>query len=506
MNDDAQALERVLTTLHDGWQAQVGELLSKLESDRGQKRQAGIFIAVSKLIPAMDMDVPVGLNRGAWHDAWHDPGLARRATFLLNERALTHADVTHILTRYIRPIFQHGHANIHAGTGRAQNGTPDAVWHDNAPTWQSGDNVNGHIPLGCENVLAWLITRLGSVDNGRAIWEDVWPQLLPPIMTWFDAPDTQAKLYAVCVTHKLVRHAPLSLLQRTGIDCMLVDALSRTLTFMTDARLGPVILSATIEARLALISRLPMDRQFDAQAKLVSESVLTALSYCAPASASAHALLPADATRMATLSSPRLQQALAYVACIWAQMLVRRIGEASLRFWNAWMEWASAWLDHAFDACHTPFPEKKQVQPLSDVVNAIVEQGEATFSKVALQSEWVDAAIVLLSCVRACTEATYVFVDMATDAQVKDTPLPVRPPGISAWSVQLLIAACKCVIRLSELESNALEHVKPALLALQSSLHALCHAVIRADPSLQASLPKFISLAPTRLDWLTENF
>ena len=49
----------------------------------------------------------------------------------------------YILMQYIRPIF------------RAQN---KAVWEDEAPSWTSTHAVQGHMPLGCHNVLAWPVS------------------------------------------------------------------------------------------------------------------------------------------------------------------------------------------------------------------------------------------------------------------------------------------------------------------------------------------------------------
>ena len=110
-------------------------------------RGADSLISVSKYwcaIDALQLDVSVD----AWRDAWCSAALTKLAAAVLEEAVVSREDAMHILTQYIRPIF------------RSQN---KAVWEDEAPRWTSTHAVQGHMPLGCHNVLAWLMTRLGPV-------------------------------------------------------------------------------------------------------------------------------------------------------------------------------------------------------------------------------------------------------------------------------------------------------------------------------------------------------
>ena len=180
-------------------------------------RGADSLISVSKYwcaIDALQLDVSVD----AWRDAWCSAALTKQAAAVLEEAVVSREDAMYILMQYIRPIF------------RAQN---KAVWEDEAPSWTSTHAVQGHMPLGCHNVLAWLMTRLGPV------WDEAWPLVLPPIMTWLDSSMPQAKIYGACTAYLLVRYAPRTLLSQAGLDRLLGTSLTRMLSFMTDARMGP---------------------------------------------------------------------------------------------------------------------------------------------------------------------------------------------------------------------------------------------------------------------------
>lgn len=430
-------------------------------------RDVDTLISVSKYWCAVDA-LQLVVSVDAWRDPWCSDALTKQAAGLLEEAVVSREDAMYILTQYIRPIF------------RTQN---KAVWDDEAPMWTSTRAVQGHVPLGCHNVLAWLMSRLGPV------WDEAWPLVIPPIMTWLDASMPQAKICGACTAYLLVRYAPRTLLSRAGIDRLLEASLTRMLSFMTDAQDGPMILSAALQARLAIVSRRPVDDQFEGQCTLFSETVLTALSYCAPASSSTYATRPSDPSRTATLSSPRLQQVLACTACTWAVSLFSRMGDPCLRFWNAWMDWTCAWLQNALSISPRP------LRPVTEMVDELVERGHLEHTSPSVPGK--DAMLDLLQSLYACTEATRVLVDLAKDARVDHTPLPRHPPGLSAWSARLLTATCRCIIRLEDLSLDvALSS------SLLTSLRALCDTLLEVEPALGASLR---ALAPTRLGWLTQK-
>ena len=472
-----------------------------------------MVISLAKYVPALNLDIQLdALDTAQWQDPWCRPVLTRRAEDLLEATDVTYDDVTCILTEYIRPIFQQQHRDKHSYGQRAASHLRE--WKDDTdmPAWtRTEPNSHGHIPIGCHNVLAWLISQLNRLTSSSSSslaplpgltsaakeplrtsreWDQVWPLVLPPVITWLDTPNPREKILGACIAQRLIRFAPPALLVRTGIDRLLRESVSRMLSFMTDAHRGPLVLCTAMQGRLALISRLPMDHQFDAQASLFSDAVLTALSSCAPASSSTQALLPVDSTRTATLSSPRLQQALAYTACTCAQSLLCRMGEPSLRFWNAWMDWACAWLEHALGAVHAPFPVPSAhacpARPVSDMVDEIIEHGHLksdSHGPRSAVSDWVDAGRVLLHSLHACVQATQTLVEYATDATVVDTPLPTHAPGLRVWMPRLMAAACKCSIRLQDLDIQEPPVVHTRASTLLASLQTLCYTILRTDDS-----------------------
>ncbi|WFD22008.1 hypothetical protein MEQU1_000670 [Malassezia equina] len=474
-----------------------------LHGDEERGSSVDMAIAAAKFVPAWDVaSVPRPLNGMAPLPTWIDESCARdvwcvaplssRADELLDTLTLTLDDVSYILGTYLRPLFQPS-PRVRAETGRAVppnkvDAAAYPVWDEaGEPAWAStAPSPEGHRPHGCHNVLAWLLSHIRA--RHASAWESLWPQLLPPIITWLDAPAPSAKVRGACVARRLAQCAPPTLLQRTGIGAMLDDTLAQRLPCMTEAVWGPMALASIVHARLALVAAQPHTERYDKLCTLFSQSVLTALSYCAPASASTMALVPQAPTHLTTLSSARLQQQLAGTALTLAPAMLDRLGEAALRFWNAWMDWCVAWVDHAFAACEAPFPTRGAARPLTDLVDESVQRMEATTSdapSAPTAEAWTQAAHVLLHSVRAAVHAMHTLVDLACEATLSLDPLPAAAPGLDAWAVRLVVALSKCALRLEALAIEQPHTLVTLGSQLQKDIRALCARLRSASlPSL----------------------
>lgn len=465
------------------WVDKAVELCEALHNDVTERgAPVDVAVAAAHFVPAYEP----GPRLSAWideahaRDAWCIPPLSSRAETLLDSLMLSLDDITHILTTYVRPLFQPS-TRVHADTGRAARETrTHPVWDDaNDSAWDSAlPDAHGHIPRGCHHVLAWLLSYIHA--HHATAWDALWPQIVPPIMSWLEAPSTRAKVYGTCVARRLAQCAPPPLLQRTGIGSLLEDTMSRTLPAMTDPAWGPMFLAVNVHARLALINTRASAERYDALCTLFSQAILTALSYCAPASASTMALVPAEPERLSTLSSARLQQVLAGTALTLAPAVLDRVGEAALRFWHAWTDWCVAWVDHALAACSAPFPARGATRPLTELVDEAI--GSAAPSPAPPPEVWELAAHVLLQSVQAAVHAMHSFVDLAIAAPPSPAPLPASAPGLDAWAVRVVLALSKCALRL-----EALHIEQPRSLALLSAqvkedIYALCALLRSASP------------------------
>ena len=456
--------------------------------------------------------------------------------------------VERVLLDYIKPLFAKAaqKGRVDTATGRARRGDGDAhpVWaagsedeDDATPAWaksagrHSVDGATTDAALGVWNVLGWCIVRVRTEacqgDDERrclAVWERFWPMLVPAILALLDETQARAKLYGARLAGLLLpngeRGVPPVLLERTGLGTLLDEALTRAMYHMTDARDGAALLHASIEARRVLANAIytrsgsleAQEALFDARCRVFSEGVLGALSYCAPASSSTHALRPSEAAaRMPTLSSARLQQSLAGVAHTAAQPLLADLGGSSVRFWNAVMDWSVGWLSEAFAACYTPFPTRAPPTDLGQLVDEAeraVQDGVPVETPVpAPVDAWEEAARVLLESVRLSAETVRAAADAAAhaeqDTETASAPadgappaIPATLPGAHVWGTRIITAAAQCWLRLVDLgvltpadvgaasASAPPDSVRAHGVQLGAALAAMCHALIRVDKTL----------------------
>lgn len=416
-----------------------------------------------------------------------------------------------ILTDYLRPLFQRGHARVHSETGRAIHartsaGAGAAAWDDTMPAWQSTAlDGHGRLPLGCVYVLGWILTHLQEAP--MSVWDRAWPLVLPPTMVLLDAPSVPTKIQGACVARLVWRCAPSALLHRTGVASLLRETLTSMLSFMSEPTYGPPLFSAVLDAQLASLSSQPSDAQYEQVVGLLSHGVFTALSYCAPASASVHVLAPSAPDHTSTLHHARLQQVLAGTALTWASVLYTRLGEASLRFWHAHMDWAVAWLEHAFQACTPPFPFRGLPRrPVSEMVDDLVEQGTLRERDATPDEAWDDAAAALLASVCACLEATCTLVDIAVHAPASTSspPWPAYAPGLATWGPRLVSASCMCLVRWRDLHVTQ----PPSIVAQGETLCAHLQSLVRTlsaspVPAIAESIQALAKVVPAQVAYLT---
>lgn len=458
--------------------------------------------------------------------------------------------VEHVLLDHIKPLFAKAEQSgrVDPDTGRVRRGDSDAhpVWaagdedeEDATPAWaksavrHSVDGVTTDAALGVWNVLGWCTVRVrteasqnGDERHCLAVWERFWPLLVPAILALLDETQARAKLYGARLACLLLPNegqgVPPVLLERTGLGMLLDEALTRAMYHMTDARDGAALLHASIEARRVLANALytrsesleMQEALFDARCRVFSEGVLGALSYCAPASSSTHALQPREAAaRMPTLSSARLQQRLAGVAHTAAQPLLTDLGGSSVRFWNAVMDWSVGWISQAFSACYTPFPSRAPPTNLGQLVDEAeraVQDGEPVETPApAPVDAWEEAARVLLESVRLAAETVRAAADAAAQAEggteAASAPadgappaIPATLPGAHAWGTRIITAAAQCWLRLVDLgvimpadvgaasAGAPPDSVRAHGVHLGAALAAMCHALIRVDKTLYA--------------------
>ncbi|KAE8219529.1 hypothetical protein CF319_g6793 [Tilletia indica] len=214
----------------------------------------------------------------------------------------------HLLQHYIRPLFSaatttNSHLDPETGRARRQDplltsvpatsGVPEAEsarWkggngpHD--PNFEllgyplefdedGGDGValdvlrRRNTALGCWNVLGWCLCQLGrqspSSSKSTTAWEENWHLVLPPLLTLLEDSDPHFRLLGTRLLLTAVLDpsegtgVPPSLLIRTNVVPLLMDALETSFTFITSGR-GHVLLDAALGSarKLVLLTTAPL--------------------------------------------------------------------------------------------------------------------------------------------------------------------------------------------------------------------------------------------------------
>jgi len=151
-----------------------------------------------------------------------------------------------VLAKHIKPIF---HANPHPmlnrETGRKLPRT--AGGHAAAQDAYEGQVWKEYPGIGY--VLLWCVKRIDTNAYDR-----LWYLVVPPVMTLLDDFEAKFKLLGIHVVDAMLKHAPIPLLNRTGISELILASLNRTLTFLHSPH-TPAILRSAIPAATNLIER-----------------------------------------------------------------------------------------------------------------------------------------------------------------------------------------------------------------------------------------------------------
>jgi len=170
---------------------------------------------------------------------------------------LTSALASHFLKLTIRPLFVKAKPDNVTEQGRKKDKSdlPAKMTSENSDEritkpWKS-DNDKFSLAL-----LKWIVTSLEEKST-----EQVWPLLVPPILTLIDDWETQYKQLGAELLHSLLRATSPTLLSRTGLGSVFEDALMPCLTYLPSLTPEPdsvAILAATYPALFTLIkTRLP---------------------------------------------------------------------------------------------------------------------------------------------------------------------------------------------------------------------------------------------------------
>ncbi|KAL9939911.1 hypothetical protein V8E36_001728 [Tilletia maclaganii] len=203
----------------------------------------------------------------------------------------------HLLQHYIRPLFSHATAtssSLDPDTGRARHANPLLTSlvsshqpGDDASLWKGAatqlddiellgqtltfDVVVGpsrlatrNAALGCWNVFAWCLAKIARTKlaekSSVTAWEQHWALVLPPLLTLLEDADPHFRLIGTRILLTVILNpsgtdqtgVPASLLIRTNVVPLLMNALETSYTFITSGR-GHVLLDAALAAARQLV-------------------------------------------------------------------------------------------------------------------------------------------------------------------------------------------------------------------------------------------------------------
>jgi tRNA nucleotidyltransferase (CCA-adding enzyme) len=170
---------------------------------------------------------------------------------------LTSALASHFLKLTIRPLFVKAKPDNVTEQGRKKEKSA-------LPAKMTSENSDERItkPWKSEKdkfalaLLKWIVNSLEEKST-----EQVWPLLVPPILTLVDDWETQYKQLGAELLHSLLRATSPTLLSRTGLGSVFEDALMPCLTYLPSLTPEPdsvAILAATYPALFTLIkTRFP---------------------------------------------------------------------------------------------------------------------------------------------------------------------------------------------------------------------------------------------------------
>ncbi|WFC98713.1 RING-type E3 ubiquitin transferase [Malassezia yamatoensis] len=403
--------------------------------------------------------------------------------------------ITTILQSYIRDHFAKAAQSTRVNElGRAASEAPVRSWDEDEPIWKRDPSVS--------SVLGWCVHAMAQMAS-PLIWERVWPLVIPPVMMMLEAPGAYPKLLGVCVAcHMLDTTAmspvPVDLLRRTGLTGVLNDALRNAMHHFSDAHYGAMLLSGTLKAKNFLAVQLyprtgASAEAFESHMQLFTKGCLEALAYCAPASVSALAL---RAPPGPALGSARLQQSLAGTSSVWIRILCDQLGPPLLQYWNAYVDWAIAWISEAFSACTSleSAPYRSMTTVVDQITGVDDETHDSNGADTHMSQNWTEAAEALLSCVSLSVRGVDSYINLVKASNTQDTHshhigIPQQFPNLSRWTNKLVCACARCYIHLTEISKNSHPKWQHAITTILQDLSTLCASLQAIDSDLEKDMP-----------------
>ncbi|SPO22940.1 uncharacterized protein UTRI_01618 [Ustilago trichophora] len=324
--------------------------------------------------------------------------------------------------------------------------------------------------LGCVNVLSWCMDNLKLRSEGD--WNDVWPLLVPPLLTLMEHAQPRFRLRGAVLAHRLLLRPSLhqdgddddgpevrrmgtalaKILIRTGIGSLLEQALHVNLTYIHDETYAPSLLSHSIGAlrQLILLTTHPItfrspgqqsfdppsalndtttrpgvtglaldepddcgQRRHEALYRLISESILSTWSY-----------LPLPASRT------RLGRELVNVTCSAYLTLIDDLTPQALgyggiggiaRFLDVSLDWIfRSWLSNV------EFDHTDQISTTILVLNLAQRLLFSDDTKQTMGSKTRFTSLVLASLAKC-------FIS-ALESPLGTSTIPTEPSGQSRWT------------------------------------------------------------------------
>ncbi|KAI6043493.1 hypothetical protein EDC04DRAFT_2890890 [Pisolithus marmoratus] len=162
------------------------------------------------------------------------------AATLLATISPTPALVTYTLSNVVKPLFAATpHPRLHLATARVLARPADTQDTYHYQPWKDHP--------GLEEVLRWCILNTQSPT-----YEQIWPLILPPTMTFLDDYEVPYKVLGIRLISDMLTRVHAELLLRTGVDALLFTSLTNALNHLRDPS-TPELIRAAVPTTLQLI-------------------------------------------------------------------------------------------------------------------------------------------------------------------------------------------------------------------------------------------------------------
>ncbi|KAF7301516.1 hypothetical protein MIND_00717000 [Mycena indigotica] len=232
--EDPDIIERL-----EKWKNNSIETLQRLQT---RVQQAQTSLSIKETADIVAAVTPLS-GAGNWvSDASH--AYAHAILQELKVPEPTQSLVAHILLHNVKPVFRaNAHPSINPQTGRKlprPAGGPQATQDlYDSQTWKDHPGV--------DLTVLWCVQHIPT-----NAYDEVWHLVVPPLMTLLDDYEAQYKLAGVRIAAAMLDSVPGSLLKRTGVGSLLLEALNRSILVL-DSPETPILLPAAVSASLALI-------------------------------------------------------------------------------------------------------------------------------------------------------------------------------------------------------------------------------------------------------------